>query len=249
METVILDTNYWISLKEDSDLHQSFHIAKHEHQFRVLFTRSNLIDLAQRTHQDTLANIISEFADLYISVDNYNDDGYLQSEDPLLLTPPEMRSEHEELTEDFEEQKTLRFLFRHLTQDPDKSYPDLLRQLKSVHDNHGEDRALMSLFGKYINQDGNQLRADLSDAHKLEYVRKRVMLERVKELKKGENVSTNDYVDMEICSYAIYASDIFLCESKWKNIGLISSVSSHIEGLEEPIVVDDFSTFFNIIQD
>lgn len=248
MVDVILDTSYWIELKVEPDVRRRFRQCKNEHGFRVLFTRPNFIDLAKRTEQDELSDIITEVADSYVAVEDYNSDEYLHSDDPLLIPPPDLRKEVGLHTVDFGAKKSLRFLFRIMDQNPDEDFPDLSHALREIHEDGGEDRLTLAAFWPYIERtDDNRARVELSDASKLGYVRRRLIVEHAKQLQPNENVRMQDYVDMELCAYAVYASDVFVCEPKWVNQGIIPRVCEGIEGHGGPMLTRSLDEFFNVI--
>lgn len=244
MLDVILDTNHWIALKENQDILSKFKQSKRRHGFNVLFTRPNFVDLAKWDQQDRLSDIIAEITDTYVVVEDYNSDEYLYSNDPLLIPPPEIRDTLKEHTLDFGAAKTLRFLFRSMEQDPDEEFPDLSRALSDIHDEGGESYLKMAAFWRYIEQEDDQARVELSDASKLDYVRRQLTVEHAKQIQPNENIETQDYVDLEICAYAIYASDVFVGEKKWVNQEIIPNVCAGIEGENGPVLIKSLDEFF-----
>ncbi|WP_313692147.1 hypothetical protein [Halorarum halobium] len=246
MLDVILDTNHWIALKENQNILSKFEKSKRRHGFNVLFTRPNFIDLAKWDQQDTLSDIIAEITDTYVVVEDYNSDGYHYSDDPLLIPPPEIRDNLKEYTLDFGAAKTLRFLFRSMEQDPDEGFSDLSRELSDIHDEGGESYLKMAAFWRYVERDDDRARVELSDASKLGYVRRQLTVEHAKQIQPNENIETQDYVDMEICAYAIYASDAFVGEKKWINQDIIPNVCEGIEGDDGPILMKSLDEFFAV---
>lgn len=244
MLDVILDTNHWIALKENPDILSKFKRSKRKHGFNVLFTRPNFVDLAKWDQQDRLSDIIAEIADMYVVVEDYNGDEYLYSDDPLLIPPPEIRDNLKEHTVDFGAAKTLRFLFRSMEQDPDEGFPDLSRALSDIHDEGGESYLKMAAFWRFVERDDDRARVELSDASTLGYVRRQLTVEHAKQIKPNENIKTQDYVDLEICAYAIYASDVFVGEKKWVNQDIVPSVCAGIEGEDGPVLMKSLDEFF-----
>ncbi|WP_372479005.1 hypothetical protein ACAH01_09435 [Halomicrobium sp. HM KBTZ05] len=244
MLDVILDTNHWIALKENQHILSKFKQSKRKHGFNVLFTRPNFVDLAKGNQQDRLSDIIAEITDTYVVVEDYNSDEYLYSDDPLLISPPEIRNTLKEDTLDFGAAKTLRFLFRSMEQDPDNEFPALSRALSDIHNEGGENYLKMAAFWRYIEREDDQVRVELSDASKLGYVRRQLTVEHAKQIQPNENIETQDYVDLEICAYAIYASDVFIGEKKWVNQGIIPNVCTGIEDEDGPILMRSLNEFF-----
>lgn len=247
MTIVVLDTNHWISLERDPELHDGFLNKKREHGFTVVFTRGNFVDLAKRSEQDTMSRVITETTDAFVAVDTYNADEYYRSDDPLVLAPPDTQDFHAGHTEDFDVERTLRFMFRILEQDPDPHYEEQTRALKEIYDVGGESWLLHTLFYKYSDWEGKTVRTNVSDAHKLEFVRKQQIVEHVKQLKDEERVTTTDYVDMEICAYAVFDADVFISEAKWVNAEIIPRVLEGVEGAKIPVIVPGFDEFFDVI--
>lgn len=244
MLDVILDTNHWIALKENQDILSKFKQSKQRYGFNVLFTRPNFVDLSKWNQQDRLSDIIAEIADTYVVVEDYNSDEYLYSDDPLLIPPPEIRDTLKEYTLDFGAAKTLRFLFRSMEQDPDKAFPDLSRALSDIHNEGGESYLKMAAFWRYVEREDDRARVELSDASKLGYVRRQLTVEHAKQIQPNENIETQDYVDLEICAYAIYASDVFVGEKKWVNQEIIPNVCAGIEDEDGPVLMRSLDEFF-----
>lgn len=251
MTDVILDTSHWIALKVDPDVLGEFQRRQDEHGFRVLFTRPNFIDLAKQPEQDELSDIIADVADSYVAVEDYNSDKYLYSDDPLLTPPQSLRDEVGPRTVGFGPKKTLRILFRIMDQNPDNDFPDLSHALREIHEHGGEDRLTLATFCPYIERtDDNRAHVELSDASKLGYVRRKLIVEHAKQFQSNENVQVQDYVDMELCAYAVYASDMFVSEPKWVNQeGIIPRVCEEIEGHDGPILTRSLDGFFGVIDD
>jgi hypothetical protein len=244
---VVMDTNYWICFEKNQSLYNEFLTAKQQHGFTVTYTRSNFEDMANTDNQNSLSNVIAATADTYVAVDNYNTDEYYRETDPVVLAHPDSREKFQEFTKGLDDAETLKFMFRGFEQDPDPSFPALVRKIKQIYDEHGRDRAIMNTFGTKVQRDGDRLFIDFEDVGNLEFIRKMLAFEHAVQIKDEENIKSQDYLDMEISAHAILESDVFLSESKWKDAGIVSSVCKYFENFDGPIVIDGFDAFFEAV--
>lgn len=83
---VMFDTKVWIDLKEESDFLEAFCRLYKQHEFDVVFSHGNFLDLVRRDNQDELSYIIDEFTDEYLGPFDFGPDGaYSRSDGPLVL--------------------------------------------------------------------------------------------------------------------------------------------------------------------
>lgn len=83
---VILDTKVWVDLKEDKKFLDEFRDLHADHEFEVVFSHGNFLDLIRRDEQDELAPIINEFTVEYLGPFSPKPEGsYYRSGDPLAL--------------------------------------------------------------------------------------------------------------------------------------------------------------------
>jgi len=246
MLNVVLDTNHWIGLKYSKESREKLRRSKNKHGFRIIFTRPNFVDLAKAKEQDELSGIISEFADLYVFVNDYYEDEYIQAQTPIGLIRPEDRDELERQTEDFGTEKTLRYLFRFYDQDPDPGYGEISHSLRELYDKGGNTLLETATFWTYAEQVDEDVRVDFTEASTTGYVRRMLKAEHAKQLKPNENVEPQDYFDIELCAYAIYASDVFVGEDKWINkTDIIPAVCEDLENESGPVLLHPFDELFD----
>ena len=250
MLDVVLDTSYWIELKEDPDALQAFRQTKEAHELRVYFTRPNFTDLAKAEEQDRLSRILADTVDLYMVIEDFNSDEYYHSENPLLIGEPGDREYLARHTEDFGEEKTLKFMFRIYDQEPDQDYPVIAEKLRDLYREHGEGYLETATFWRYVETtDTGGSRLDFSNVTALSYVRRKLKSEHAKQLQPNENVRFQDRIDIELCTYAIAVADVFVVEEKWVNQGIIPAVLNDLEGDDPPVLVTSLGELFETVPD
>ena len=247
---VMLDTNYWIELKYDSERLSEFRHLKTKTDIEVLFSYGNFIDLIKADEQDELSGVIASITDTFIPAMVYEGNEYVYTSDPLLLIPNEQdRAVADSHTEDFGTDKTLRFMFRTSDFEVWDDYQDMIQRLQDLYDEYGFEQTLASGFPDYWEQEGDGVILREHEIDIKEYVRKLAELYRVSMMKEEEKIDSNDIADIEICVHAILAGcDILLIESKWKNQGLVEKIQSNLESGEVGVeVVDDFNDFYQAL--
>lgn len=250
----MLDTKYWIDLKQNPDQRSRFKTAVSTDDVEVLFSIGNFIDLVKADEQDELSEIIASTVDTYIPSFDYEGREYRTTNNPIgLISDKEFRNHVRRQTIDFGEMKTLRFIFRVWDwKMEDTSFVEMTEQLKRINDEYGFENAQGLLFEEYLNDvnaDGQYLLHE-DEVDVSEYVRKMAALYRVSMMQENEAVDANDLADMEICSQAILTScNVLLIESKWKNLQLVKKVTSKLEGGADVVVLDDFEEFFRLLDE
>lgn len=235
---VILDSGYWICFKEDrQELFDEFAEIVHESDIEVLFSYGNFIDLIKYKEQDKLSEMISEVVSTYIPPQDYTDDAYKTSTDPISLIPEsEVKYKTISDTVDFEEMKTLRYIFRISDWEGREEYKEAMQYLNSVYDEYGENYVKALLFD--VDSGTEQFTYDeYGDAEVIANV---VQSKRIREIDPKENLEFTDIADMEIITHAIITNcDFLLIESKWKNIELTDSIFEDLDSSIELKVLDD----------
>lgn len=251
--TVVMDSNYWINFEKDRDIYLEFHEAKDKHEFSVTYTRPNFVDMANTDQQDNMSSIIADTADAYMAVDTYNAGEYYRDENPTVLTRPESRAKFNSRTAELDEKDTLKYLFRNINQRPEESAAILAQQIKSIYDEYGRSRAELCAFGTKVRreeageEDETRLYVDIEDVHDMELIRKMLVVEHAVQIKEGEKIGTQDYVDMEICAYATFEADVFVGEEKWIDQGIIEEVCKPHSESEIPITVSSHKDLLDVV--
>lgn len=252
--TVVMDSNYWINFEKDRDIYLEFHEAKDKHEFSVTYTRPNFVDMANTDQQDNMSSTIADTADAYMAVDTYNAGEYYRDGNPTVLARPESRAEFNNRTAELDEKDTLKYLFRNINQRSEESAASLAQQIKKIYDKYGRSRAELCAFGTKVRrdeeageEDETRLYVDLEDVHDMELIRKGLVVEHAAQIKEGEKIGTQDYVDMEICAYATFEADVFVGEEKWKDQGIIEEVCNPHLGSEAPITVSSHEDLLEVV--
>lgn len=248
----MLDTCYWIELKQDSERLTEFKQIADRDDIEVLFSYGNFIDLVKADEQDRLSSIIASTVDVYIPSMDYKGDEYYTSTDPLGLIPDdEIRRLARRDSVDFGEEKTLRFIFRVSGWDEGDMYQTLVHTMKDIYDEHGFDNTKAALFPNYWrDQKGTEKKLLYDhDIDVTEFVRKMASLYRISMMQDNEKVDSNNVADMEICAQAILTEcDLILIESKWKNLKLVEKILDDLEGNHVHVdVMDNFDVFLKVL--
>lgn len=250
---LLLDSKYWILFKEERrDLFDEFAEAVQENNIEVLFSFGNFIDLIDRSEQDELSEMISSIVSTYIPPQEYTGNDYIFSSTPISLVPDEeVQARAIEHTEDFEEMKTLRFLFRigdwELLQEYEEKYKEAINYLRSVEREYGEAyiTALLSDIESGVEQFSYD---DMGDTKAIFNV---VQSKRIGKYESKEKIDLNDIADLEIITHAIIANcDILLIESKWQrdNVQLVESVLNEFNSNIDLEVTDDMDEFVSYLK-
>lgn len=254
--TVVMDSNYWINFEDHPARCEEFREAKDRNGFSVTYTRANFVDMANTDQQDSLSPMIADTADAYMAVDTYNSGEYHRDEDPIVLARPEFRNEFQRRTAGLDDGQTLKFLFRNIDQAPEEAAATLAQQIKEVYDEHGRSRAELCAFGTKVRRDEDaggdyeaSLYVDWDAVHDMEFVRKMLVVEHAAQIQDGENVGTQDYVDMEVCAHAIFEGDVTFIEEKWADHGIIQRVCDLHQGVNPPVVVSSHGALLDALAD
>jgi hypothetical protein len=247
MERVILDTNFWIDLKDDPESLTTFQQLASRDDIEVQFTYGNFIDLAKANEQDELSEIIASTVDVYLPVIDGEGNEYDITTDPLGLIPDaEVRAQSRRDTVDFGEEKTLRFIFRISDWEAADLFSEGIKQYKDIYDEYGLDNLKGYAFEDYLHRDSEPYELHEHEIDIVEYVRKMVYIHRISLMNENENVDPNDVADMEICIHAILSDcTALVMEAKWVNIGLVEKVTSKLESDGELNLFKDLEVFFD----
>lgn len=254
--TVVMDSNYWINFEKDQDTYEEFREAKEDRGFSVTYTQANFVDMANTDQQDDLSHVITDTTDTYMAVDTYNAGEYYRDTDPTVLAHPESRRGFKSRTDGLDDTETLKYLFRNFDQSPEESAATLAQQIKDIYDEHGRGRAELCAFGTKVQRDKEagkedevRLYVDFEEVHDMEFIRKMLVVEHAAQIKQGENVGTQDYVDMEICAHATFEADVFIGEEKWVDYGIIEEVCNRHPVREAPITVSSHADLLEIVSE
>lgn len=248
---VMLDTNYWISLKYDTKTRERFINLVSNDEIEVCFSYGNFIDLAQADEQDELSEILAKTVDIYIPAMDYEGDTYAFTEDPIGLVPDDEVARVVQFeTEDSSLVSTLQTIFRVSDWEADSDwYANFTWKLKDINDAYGFEYAMAVAFDDYL-EIGDEV-ATLWE-HTIdvtEYVRKMASLYRIGAVQDNEKIDSNDIADIKICSQAIVTDcDMLLIESKWKNLGVVQKVTEKLDSEERVEVFDDLDEFLKVIE-
>lgn len=244
MLDIVLDTKFWIELKQPKVL-KRLRKLRESREFRLNFTRENFIDLAKANDQDQLSGILSEIVDRYVVIEDFNSNAYYCSESPLLLGQPDDREFIAKQTQDFEEEKTLKYMFRIHDQDQDQRYLTNCEALRDIYREYGEDYLDMTAFWKYVETtDTGSNRLDYTESTALSYIHRKLRTEHAKQLQPNENIPFQDRMDIRLCTYGTVVGDIFVVEEKWVNQDIISSALEGVDDINPPVLatsLDEFS--------
>lgn len=251
MLRVMLDTNYWISLRYSPETRERFVDLASSDEVEVCFSYGNFIDLVQAEEQDELSQIIAEVVEVYIPAMDYEGDDYVYTKDPIGLIPDSdvaqfVRRE----TLNCSEQSTLQTIFRVGDWEPDTDwYARYTWELKDIYDEYGLEYAMAIAFQDYLEYGDEVARLWEHKIDVTEYVRKMASLYRIEAIQKNENIDSNDIADIEICSQAILTDcDMLLIESKWRNLELVNRVTDKLDSDEDVEVFDDIEEFLRVLE-
>lgn len=214
------------------------------------------MDLVKADHLDNLSVILAETVDTYIPVLPAEGEVYDYSEDPIDVVPDEIqRKILRQSIRDAPDDAAIRAIVA--TSDwgsPDDDWKEAVRDWKEIHDEHGIKYLLSIAFEDYLKEtkDGEKLRLNIQDIDIAEYAKKMVIIHRASLLGPNEQLSENDFADLEIVSAGIMTScDLVAIEAKWKNVGLFERVNEDLTA--DPITVvsnfDDLIAEIDVLLD
>jgi predicted nucleic acid-binding protein len=245
-QRVMLDTDIWIYLKNDSEKLSEFQRKVEENDVEVLFSAGNFIDLLKAEEQDRLSEIIAESVDQYIPLQSKEGREYLISEEPASLIPsPADRQEFVRQTHILDDDLALRYLFRTADWENPEVYLEITETMRDVHDKFGFENAMGYVFEDYLEDHGDSLLLHQEDVQPIEFIRNMFELHRIEQMKDGEKPDGNDFADMAICSHAVLTDcDSLFIERKWIDQGVIESVVERLT-LDGPTLYSDYDTFLS----
>jgi hypothetical protein len=246
MKRLILDTNYWIALKNDPDLFREFYELCSSDQVNVYFSYGNFIDLAKADEQDILSMIIVAIVDYCLPPTPASGNEYHISGNPLSLIPDnDFQTFAAEQTQGIGMVETLQYIFRSSDWQPVNEFYSSIEQYRDLTQEFGYENLKGLAFKDHLEEqeDGEKL---VLHQHKLdivEYVKGEIYLQRLQVMDSNEKPDANDIADLEICAQAILSDcNILLLESKWVNLELIDKVVENIEDGIKPKIYDSFDT-------
>jgi hypothetical protein len=231
MNRVILDTNYWIFLKENPERFKEFYDAVSSDDVKVVLSIGNFIDLVKAQEQDVISKIIAGTADYCLPWMSEGSE-YDISGNPIFLIPDENYQQYISwATRDMGIVRTLQAIFRDSDWSAPEEYFEGMEQYKELYDEFGHDNLKGHAFRDYLHADDDgkyALHPDEVDP--ISYVRVEAYLQRLRVMDPQENPTENDIADLEICTQAILSDcDMLLMEEKWVNERLIQRVLEEIE--------------------
>ena len=243
---VMMDTDIWIHLKNNSDKLSEFQRKVDENDVEVLFSAGNFIDLLKAKEQDRLSEIIAESVDQYIPLQSKEGQEYVISEEPASLIPSTgNRQEFVRQTHLLDDDLALQYLFRTADWENPKAYLDITETMKDVHDKYGFENAMGYVFEDYLEDHGDTLLLHQEDVQPIEFIRNMFELHRIEQMKDGEKPDGNDFADMAICSHAVLTDcDSLFIERKWIDQGVIENVVERLT-LDGPTLYSDYEVFLS----
>lgn len=252
MKRLIMDTNCWISLKENPDRLREFYEVTSSEDVKVLLSYGNFIDLAKAEEQDTMSEIIAGIVDYCLPPTPSSGNEYLTSTDPLSLIPDdEFRRFAAEQTENIGPIETLQYLFRSSDWEPVEEFYHGIEEYRNLTEEYGYENLKGFAFKEYLQEqeDGEQLVLHEDEVDIVEYVKGEIYLQRLQLMDSNENPDANDIADLEICTQAILSDcNMLLLESKWVKLELIDRVVENLEGETELDVYHDFDTVISTLR-
>jgi len=247
---ILMDTKFWIHLKEDVDYRQEFKSLVRKEDVEVLFSAGNFIDLLKYDEQDVLSKIIADIVDRYIPMQSYSGDSFESSTQPECLIPGgSARREFVRQTHVLDDDLALKYLFRTADWETPDHYIKLTEEMRDVYNEFGFDNSMGYVFKEYLEIEGDTAFLSEEKVDATRYIRGMLMLHRIEQMKKNENPDRNDFADMEICAHAIISNcDHLFIESKWINTGVIENVMSRLT-IEGPTLHEDYDRFLLALMD
>jgi len=242
----MMDTKFWIWLKNNPEKKEEFREKKEENDIEVLFSNGNFYDLLKAKKQDRLSEIIAETVDWYIPMQTRDGYYYNYSDDPTSMIPhSQARSVFSREGGVLNEDLTLQILFRSADWDVPDEYVEITERMRDVYDRLGFDDAMGYMFEEYLEEHSDMLKLQPDDVEPVDFIRGMLELYRTKQMKATEKPDRNDYVDMLICSHAIITDcDALFMEEKWINQGIIQNVVDWLT-LDDPTLYKDYDVFLS----
>jgi len=247
MDRVILDTNYWISLKEDPQRFEEFYEAVSSEDVKVILSFGNFIDLVKAEEQDTLSKIIAGTVDYCLPPMSEGEE-YKISGDPIALVPDEdYRQYISQESRDMDVVETLQRIFKDSDWSAGEVYFEGIKLYKELYDEFGHDNLKGHAFREYLQEGADgQYTLQPQDVDTITYVKVEVYLQRFRLMDPEEKPNENDVADMLICMQAILSDcNMLLMEEKWVNEKLVDRVLEESESDADLEVYKDFGAFLS----
>ena len=243
---VMMDTNFWIYLKNNPNKLEEFHRRVNENEVKVLFSSGNFIDLLKYHEQDHLSKIIAETVDLYVPFQSQEGRYYDISEEPASLIPtPIDRKAFASQTQMLDDDLALRYLFRTADWETPKAYFEITESIRDIHDKYGFENSMGYIFREYLEEGDDKKILHQENVQPKEFIRKMLELHRIDQMKNEEKPDGNDFADMEICSHAILTNcDCLFIERKWINQNVIENVVDRLT-LDGPELYTNYNNFLS----
>jgi hypothetical protein len=242
MKRVIMDTNYWIDLKENPDLFRQFYEICSSENVKVYFSYGNFIDLAKAEEQDIMSKIIVAIADYCLPPTPNSGNEYRISDNPISLIPDDdFRRFAMEQTQALGLVETLQYIFRSSDWEPVDEFYMGIEKYRDLIQEYGYENLKGLAFEEHLEEreDGEKLVLHQHELDIVEYVKGEIYLQRFQVMDSNEKPDANDIPDLEICTQALLSDcNMLLLESKWVNLELIDKVVENIEDGIKPEVYD-----------
>ncbi|MUW14647.1 hypothetical protein GJ633_08180 [Halorubrum sp. CBA1125] len=253
MERILLDTKFWIHLKENPDKFKQFYTCVNGNDdIEVLFASPNFIDLIKSEQQDAIAKVVAHTADSYLPPLPDGGDRYPVTEDPLSLIPDlSFQQQLREETASYDEETTLRIMFRSSNfSAPDYDWGEELHRYRSIVDEYGLKYLMAIAFDDYLELgDDGIYHLDQSNIEIIEFLRKMSLVYRIGVLDPNEDPDPNDMNDLALCASAIVSEcSVFAIEEKWVNVDIIGDMISDLLTDQDIEVVTEYSDLLPTIK-
>lgn len=245
MKRVLMDTNYWISLKQNPQRFKEFYDTVSSDNVRVYISTGNFIDLIKADEQDVMAKILVAISDKVLPpTPEEGDEFYISDYVTDLIPDDEYREYVRRETRHLDSVKTFQQVFRDSTWSATEGYFTEIELMRDLYEEWGADNLKGLAFEEYLEQHGDEYILHDDEVDIVTYVRREIFLHRVSMMDSNEKVDENDVADIVICRQAILSDcDMLLIEAKWANLGLVESVTENIEMDSELEVYKDFDEF------
>mgnify|MGYP006277229227 CR=1 FL=1 len=247
VKRVIMDTNYWIDLKENPEQIPRFFEAVDGEDVKVALSFGNFIDLVKAPEQEVLSKLIAGAVDYCLPPLPSRGNEYIKSGTPLSLIPDEeFREFAAEQTANISMVETLQYIFYSSGWEPTEEFYDGIEQYRDLTQEYGYENLKGLAFKDHLEEteDGEKLVLHEHKIDIVEYVKGEMYLQRLQLMDAQENPDANDVADLEICTQAILSDcNMLLMEEKWVNEELVERVLDSLDTNNELDVYKDFDKF------
>lgn len=254
MERILLDTKFWIYLKDNLDEFKQFYTCVDGNDdIEVLFAFPNFMDLIKPEEQDAMAKVVAHTADLYLPALPDGGDEYQVTRDPLSLIPdPSSQKVLREKTTGYDEEETLKIMFRSSElNSPDYDWGEELHRYRSIIDEHGFENLMAVAFDDYLELGNDGMyHLNESDIEVIEFVKKMSLIYRIGVLDPNEKPELNDMNDLALCASAIVSEcSIFAIEEKWVNERIIVDIIDDLLADQRIKTVTEYGNLLPVVKD